>query len=251
MSGCGDPRAVKGLPAVVIHAAEHDQRDPFAFFSEQLFDIFGANGRFARARADFDQRGCRVVTVIADLRLHGVLIGGKSVRFDEDFVSRRRGPVKRNHHQVQIHGERVHHDDFVRAARPPAARWAPPAFRDTASRDFARENGLPRRAWPSLPVPVRCRRARSSAASRENGRRDTRSRRRPGLGDVETIAIAASGSRAFIARAKSRPASNLACRPLRDSPEASGRDESAVSAFCQSRSSIRVIESHNSASRRS
>ena len=49
----------------------------------------------------------------ADLRLHGVLVGWKCIGLDYDFVARRRRTVKRNHHQVQIYGERVHHHHFA------------------------------------------------------------------------------------------------------------------------------------------
>ena len=50
--------------------------------------------------------------MILNLRFHGVLIGGKRVGFDEYFVSLRGWAVKRNHHEVQVHGERIHYNHF-------------------------------------------------------------------------------------------------------------------------------------------
>ncbi len=49
-----------------------------------------------------------------DLRLHRILIRRKSSALDQNLVSLRRRAIERRHHQVQVHRERIHHDDFAR-----------------------------------------------------------------------------------------------------------------------------------------
>ena len=52
--------------------------------------------------------------MILNLRFHRVLIGRESIGFDENFVALRCGAIERDHHQMQIDGERIHCDDFNR-----------------------------------------------------------------------------------------------------------------------------------------
>src|ERR1022692_1102601 len=47
-----------------------------------------------------------------NLRLHGVLIGGKGSTLYNNFVLPLRWTVKRNHHQVKVYGQRIHHHNF-------------------------------------------------------------------------------------------------------------------------------------------
>jgi hypothetical protein len=44
----------------------------------------------------------------------GVAIGGKRAGFDEHLVAHADRPVERRHHEMQVHGERIHGDDFAR-----------------------------------------------------------------------------------------------------------------------------------------
>ena len=41
-------------------------------------------------------------------------VGGEGARFDDDFDSIADGPVEARQHQVQVHRQRVHGDDFIR-----------------------------------------------------------------------------------------------------------------------------------------
>ncbi len=65
--GFGDTRKIKSLSRVVIHAAEHNQRDLFSFYSDEFFDVFSAGSGFAGTGRDFNQRIFRIVTVILNL----------------------------------------------------------------------------------------------------------------------------------------------------------------------------------------
>src|SRR5208282_3069969 len=48
----------------------------------------------------------------SDLRLHCILIGGKSSTLDQYLVSLRSRTIERRHHEVQVHGKRIHDDNF-------------------------------------------------------------------------------------------------------------------------------------------
>ncbi len=48
----------------------------------------------------------------SDLRFHRVLIGRECPTLDNDFMSRRRRPIERHHHQVKIYRERIHNHNF-------------------------------------------------------------------------------------------------------------------------------------------
>src|ERR1700691_4412399 len=49
-----------------------------------------------------------------DLRLDGISIRRKRVLLHNDSMALGNRPVERNHHQMQIHRQRVHGDDFQR-----------------------------------------------------------------------------------------------------------------------------------------
>ena len=75
-----------------------------------------ARGRARRAssRRELEQRVARVEPVEAQLRLHGVAIGGERVALDQDLEAALGRAEEAHEHQMQVHGERVHRDDFVR-----------------------------------------------------------------------------------------------------------------------------------------
>ena len=56
---------------------------------------------------------CRIQVVPRELRGHGVAIGGERAGLDEDFGAPAGGPEKARQHEVQIHRQRVHGDDFA------------------------------------------------------------------------------------------------------------------------------------------
>ncbi len=55
-----------------------------------------------------------VESVPGDLRGDRVAVGGEGARFDEDAAARPARTVEARQHQVQVHRERVHGDDFAR-----------------------------------------------------------------------------------------------------------------------------------------
>ena len=56
----------------------------------------------------------RIEAVMRDLRFDRVGVGRERRLLHQDLEARFRRPVKRRHHQVQVHRQAVHADDFVR-----------------------------------------------------------------------------------------------------------------------------------------
>ena len=57
----------------------------------------------------------RVEAVPLELGGDGVAVGGKGAGFDQDPGSAALGPEEARQHQVDVHRQRVHGDDFMRA----------------------------------------------------------------------------------------------------------------------------------------
>ncbi|MNI43761.1 hypothetical protein D3C73_981020 [compost metagenome] len=49
----------------------------------------------------------------ADLRFHRMAVGGERAGFHQDHRAFGRGPVEADHHQVQVHAQRVHRHHFA------------------------------------------------------------------------------------------------------------------------------------------
>jgi hypothetical protein len=114
MRGAGDARAVECLAGAVLHAGPQHEREFIAATVDRGFDVFDAQGLFARARSQLYQGAVGIELVPGKLPEDGVPIRGERAGFDEHFVAHADGPVERRHHEMQVHGERVHGDDFVR-----------------------------------------------------------------------------------------------------------------------------------------
>ena len=82
-------------------------------FREASFDRVLGNGVTAGRCRELDQMLSRIEVVPSQLRGHGVAIGGERAGLDEDLGAPAVGAEKARQHQVQIHGQRVHGDDFA------------------------------------------------------------------------------------------------------------------------------------------
>ena len=76
------------------------------------------------ARRDLDQVLRGVESVKLELRDDRVAIGRKRRFLDEHAVAFAVGPEEAHHHQVQIHGQRIHGDDFGLAGADQSAASA-------------------------------------------------------------------------------------------------------------------------------
>ena len=68
--------------------------------------------RIAVAGAEFDQALVRIEAMQAYLGLHCITVRREGAALDQQLVSALSGAVEARHHQVQVHGERVHVHDF-------------------------------------------------------------------------------------------------------------------------------------------
>ncbi len=116
-AGRGDRGDVEELTAVVVDRTEQHQRYAIALGGEEFDDVLAAQRRLPRSRAQPDHRLVRVVTMPVRLAAHRVAVGREGAVLDHDRVPLGRGPVEADHHQMQVHRQRVHHDDLV---------WPPP-----------------------------------------------------------------------------------------------------------------------------
>ena len=67
----------------------------------------------ARRRGQLDEGALGVEPVPGDLRGDRVAVGGECTGLDQDAPAPSGGAIEARQHQVQIHRERVHRDDFV------------------------------------------------------------------------------------------------------------------------------------------
>jgi hypothetical protein len=76
--------------------------------------VFGAKGELAFARTRQNERVFRIQPVMNELRFNRVGIRRERRLFHQDFEARFGRPIKRRHHQMKIHREAIHADDFER-----------------------------------------------------------------------------------------------------------------------------------------
>ena len=114
MRGFGDRAKVERLAGAVLHAGQHHERDARAVFVESAQDRRVGNRSVRLIAFELDQRGGRIVSVETDLRFDRVTVGRECVLLDQDRRPLRGRTIEADHHQVQVHGQRIHRDDFVR-----------------------------------------------------------------------------------------------------------------------------------------
>ena len=86
----------------------------------KIDNVFGSHGEFAFARARENERVLGIKPVMHDLRFDRVGVGRERRIFHQNFKARFGRPIKRGHHQVQIHRQAVHanHFDWLCADEP-------------------------------------------------------------------------------------------------------------------------------------
>ena len=100
----------------------------------------------ASSGVEFDQRIGRIEAMEADLRFDGVAVGRKRVFLDEDRGSFFRGPIKTDHHQMQVRRQRIHRHDFARLGADEFGQMVADFLVIRHPRMFARGSALRRRA---------------------------------------------------------------------------------------------------------
>ena len=83
------------------------------FFQRRL-DVVRSNCELSLARSREHERLLRIEPVMNDLGFDRIGVGREGRLFHQDLETRFRGPIKRGHHQMKIHRQAVHADDFVR-----------------------------------------------------------------------------------------------------------------------------------------
>ena len=121
-------------------------------------------------RSELDERCSRIKSMKTNLRFHRILIGRERPRSMIILCRLRRRPVKRDHHQMQVDGERVHHHNFDRVRAHQAAVCSVSSSVIGHPRILRVEMAFDTKCGPVLQflLDVRC--ARSSAAVRANAR---------------------------------------------------------------------------------
>ncbi len=102
------------LAGVVVHTSQHDERNRFPLAREIRLDIIRPDERFSLSWLQLNECIFRIKPMKPDLRLRSILVGRKSIGLDDNLVTCGGGPVERDHHEMKIDGEAVHHDNFNR-----------------------------------------------------------------------------------------------------------------------------------------
>src|SRR6185436_14960501 len=105
---------VEPLAAQVLHAGQEDQRDTVALALEQRVEPLPVELERAAPGTELEQGVAGVEPVEPQLRLHGVAIGRERVALDQNLEAALGRAEEAHEHQMQVHGERVHRNDFVR-----------------------------------------------------------------------------------------------------------------------------------------
>ena len=115
--GGGDTSEIKELPAVVLHAGPEHEGQLVAGPLDGGDDVLVGDRILALPRPDLDEVGSRIEAVVAQLRLHGVLIAGEGTALHDDLAPPARRAEEADHHEVQVDGEGVG-GDHLRGPRP-------------------------------------------------------------------------------------------------------------------------------------
>ena len=105
---------VERLPAAVLHAGPQHQREARAVFGDRACDRRHRERIVSLVGLQFDQVGGRIEAVEADLRFHRVAVGRERAGLHQDRRALAGRAVEADHHQVQVGGQRVHRDHFLR-----------------------------------------------------------------------------------------------------------------------------------------
>ncbi len=97
---------------VVLHAGPQHQRQARAVLGDGAFDRGQRNRAVGFVRLHFHQTLGRVETMEADLSFHRVAVG-QCAGFHQDHRALRGRPVEADHHQMQVHAQRVHRHHFA------------------------------------------------------------------------------------------------------------------------------------------
>ncbi|KAG1443296.1 hypothetical protein G6F57_018141 [Rhizopus arrhizus] len=111
--GAGDRIEVEGLAGAVLHAGPKHQRQARAMLGDGTLDRRERDRAIGFVRLYFHQARGGGEAMEADLRLHGVAIGGERAGFHQDHRALRGRPVEADHHQVQVHAQGIHRHHFA------------------------------------------------------------------------------------------------------------------------------------------
>jgi hypothetical protein len=109
-----DRAQVEALAVEELHTGQHHGRELRTLALDERQHVFGAHGFLAGTRPDFEHRSVRSESVQLYMRCDGVAVRRERILFDEDLRAFASWAVEGREHQVQVHRQRVHRDDFER-----------------------------------------------------------------------------------------------------------------------------------------
>src|SRR5436189_5563090 len=95
-----------------VYATKHYYRQSVGMLVDKMDNVFGSNCELAFARAREDERVFRIEPMVYDLGFDSVGVRRESRIFHQDFEARLCRPIKRCHHQMNVHRDTVHADHF-------------------------------------------------------------------------------------------------------------------------------------------
>ena len=114
MGGLGNTSHVDHLTGVILNAGQQHDCQRFTLLANQVTQRTATERRLPGFRFRNHQRLGRVKTMVQNLRLSHLIVRRKRMFLNQDFMPRFRGAIKRGQHQMQVHRQAIHHDDFVR-----------------------------------------------------------------------------------------------------------------------------------------
>ena len=120
-----DSLDIEQLTREKVHAGEHHHRELIGVLLDQIENVFRLDCKLAFARRCENKCVSWIQPMMRDLRFDRIGVGRKRRLLHQDLETRFGRPIKRRHHQMEVHREAVHADHFQRLrANKPRGRFA-------------------------------------------------------------------------------------------------------------------------------
>ena len=125
VAGPDDRLEIQKLTGPEVDASEHDGGESVAELGDLRFDVFGAKQILARSWCDSHHVPIGIAASRRDVRRDRVGVAREGAVLHQDQTSFAFGAMEGHQKEMEVHGERVHRDDFVRPSADHGREFVP------------------------------------------------------------------------------------------------------------------------------